>query len=480
MISSRALRIGILTALVLAASPALPPLQGAGPNWKAYRDKPDSWYCGPEGAKLLANILSHQSDQGSWPKNIDTTAALYTGDRRLLHGTFDNGATFGELRFLARAYHATQDEHVRDPFRNGLDHVLRAQYSTGGWPQSDPPGKGYQRHITFNDGAMVNVLEFLRDVAHSGEFSFVDDARRSAANKAFAAGIACILKCQILVNGERTIWCGQHDETSLEPRWGRSFEPPALTSAESAGILRLLMSQDNPDAAVKQAVHAGVRWFERSRILGIRQAQRDGDKIIVRDNNAPPLWARFSEFATNRPIFCGRDGVIRYDIARSNPNAATVTPGTAPGATTSPPATPAGKCAGTPSTRRVLEAREQPRCRRGRKHAASTDAVTKCLKIFRLSSGSRPRIALSPSNEFGFVRALRTPRNLIEISLRQRLCVDAILGSFHHISRSPRVPATIGDRSLAPVLTMKRTTPGLTVLTVFSTGIRPGQACESP
>ncbi len=41
--------------------------------------------------------------------------------------------------------------------------------------------------------------------------------------------------------------------------------------------------------------------------------------MIVPDKNAPPLWARFSEIATNRPIFCGRDGVIRYNIAQIEP-----------------------------------------------------------------------------------------------------------------------------------------------------------------
>jgi PelA/Pel-15E family pectate lyase len=35
----------------------------------------------------------------------------------------------------------------------------------------------------------------------------------------------------------------------------------------------------------------------------------------VKDPNAPPLWARFYEIGTNRPFFCGRDGVKKYDIA---------------------------------------------------------------------------------------------------------------------------------------------------------------------
>ncbi|HYT69764.1 MAG TPA: pectate lyase, partial [Gemmatimonadales bacterium] len=29
---------------------------------------------------------------------------------------------------------------------------------------------------------------------------------------------------------------------------------------------------------------------------------------------AGPLWARFYEIGTNRPIFSDRDGVIRYDL----------------------------------------------------------------------------------------------------------------------------------------------------------------------
>ncbi len=309
-----AISLGILS-VVLIGNAALPVLHATTPPWKTYREKPDEWYRGDEGIRVVANVLSYQSDQGSWPKNLDTTAGLYTGDRRLLQGTFDNGATVGELRFLARAYRATRDEHSLNAFRKGLDHILRARYPSGGWPQLYPPGKGYQRHITFNDGAMVNILELLGDVAHSGDFSFVDEARRAVAELAFVAGVQCILKCQITVNGELTIWCAQHDETTLEPRWGRSYEPPALTSAESAGILRLLMGQDNPGPEIKRAIHAGARWFERSRINGIRQTDRDGDKVIVPDKAAPPLWPRFSEIATNRPIFCGRDGIIKYDIA---------------------------------------------------------------------------------------------------------------------------------------------------------------------
>ena len=121
--SPRAIPLGFL-AVVLVGNVALPSLHGALARWKTYLAKPDEWYRGPEGTRVVANVLSYQSDQGSWPKNLDTTAGLYTGDRRLLQGTFDNEATIGELRFLARSYRATRNERFLEAFRRGLDHIL--------------------------------------------------------------------------------------------------------------------------------------------------------------------------------------------------------------------------------------------------------------------------------------------------------------------------------------------------------------------
>jgi pectate lyase len=283
--------------------------------WKTFATKPDTWYRGDEATRLAANVLSHQSTQGDWPKNLDTSASPYRGDRSLLRGTFDNGATVGEMRFLARAVIANDRPTDRDAFTRALDHVLSAQYPNGGWPQTSPPGKGYPRYITFNDNTMVNLLELLRDVARSDGFRFVDPARREAAGRAFTKGIACILKCQIRVDGRLTAWCAQHDETTLEPRGARKYERPSLSGGESAGILMLLMSLEAPTPDVVASVRAGVRWYEDSKLTGIRQTIVDGDKAIVLDPNAPPLWARFYEIGTNRPFFCGRDGVKRATLA---------------------------------------------------------------------------------------------------------------------------------------------------------------------
>jgi PelA/Pel-15E family pectate lyase len=39
------------------------------------------------------------------------------------------------------------------------------------------------------------------------------------------------------------------------------------------------------------------------------------DTMVVDDPTAPPLWARFYEIGTNRPLFADRDGVAKYSLA---------------------------------------------------------------------------------------------------------------------------------------------------------------------
>ena len=285
-------------------------------QWSKYAKKADDWFRGQEGTEVVENVLSHQSPAGNWPKNVDTAAARYTGDPQKLRGTFDNGATLGETRLLARAYKATSQARCKEAVIKAVDHILAAQYPTGGWPQFYPPGKQYHRHITFNDNAMVNVMNLVRDVAVGKEFDFLDRPRREKAQWAFDRGIACILKCQIVVNGKPTAWCAQHDEVTLQPRSGRAYEHPSISGAESAGVVRLLMSIEKPSPEVVRAVDAACRWYQDAKLTGIRQIVRDGDKAIVADPAAPPLWARFYEIGTNRPIFSGRDGVVKYDVAQ--------------------------------------------------------------------------------------------------------------------------------------------------------------------
>lgn len=309
--------VAALALLIILASAAQ---AASGPH--QYLKKPDDWFAGDEAKRIAANILSYQADLGGWPKNIDTTAAPYPGDRKDLKPTFDNDATTDELRFLARMFKATKDETYQKAVEKGVDYILKAQYPTGGWPQFAPPPKTYHRHITFNDNAMIRLLQFLRETYTSDVYAFLGAGRHKAARQAFDRGIECILKCQIKVGDKLTAWCAQHDEMDYSPRPGRSYELVSLSGAESVEIVRLLMSLDKPSAEVVRAVEGAVAWFEAAKIKGIRVAVEKDDKsptgrnrLAVKDPSAPPMWARFYDIKTNEPIFADRDGVAKHELA---------------------------------------------------------------------------------------------------------------------------------------------------------------------
>ncbi len=306
-------RLAIFTLACIVTSSAY-----AAPPWKQLMARPDAWFKSPEGETIVANVLANQAQNGAWPKNGDTTIAPKPGAKPE-SGTFDNGATVNEVRFLARVFAATKDARCKAAVDRALNQILAAQYPTGGWPQYYPPGKQYHRHITLNDNTMVNLMELLRDVSHAPQFDFINSSIKARSAAAFDRGIECLVKSQIRVNGELTVWCAQHDEVTLEPRPARSFELVSLSGAESAAVLLLLMSLENPSPEVKQAIRAGTAWFEKAKITGIRQEIREGDKVIVADASAPPLWARFYEIGTNRPIFSGRDSVLKYSINEIEP-----------------------------------------------------------------------------------------------------------------------------------------------------------------
>jgi PelA/Pel-15E family pectate lyase len=267
-------------------------------------------------------MLTFQTDRGDFPKNTDTISAPFKADRAALKGMFDNGATIPELRVLAKVFNATRDSKFEAAFLKGLDHILNAQYTNGGWPQASPPGKGYARHITFNDNTMVHLMTFVRDVSRKEEFSFVSPQRRKAASVAFERGVECILKCQVRIDDKLTAWCAQHDEIDFSPRPARSYELASLSGAESAGIVRLLMSIDKPSNEVIAAVDAAVAWFESVKLTGIRETRvkdtkspKGWDKRVVADPTAPPIWARFYDLKSMKPIFVDRDGIPKATLA---------------------------------------------------------------------------------------------------------------------------------------------------------------------
>jgi len=285
---------------------------------------------GSEELRIAELMLLYQRNNGGWPKNYDQRAELSDEERKKILAskgnddtTFDNGATHREMKHLARVFAANGDERFRRAFIRGLDFTLRAQYDNGGWPQFYPRARGYSAHITFNDGAMIGIMELLAAIARGEDtYRFVDEDRRRRCAEAIEKGLRCILKCQIQVDGRKTAWCAQHHLETLVPVKARSYELPSISGSESVGVVQYLMGIDKPGPEVIAAVQGAVAWFDEAKLLGIRvervhdpSAPGGRDKIVVKDPTAPPLWARFNEIGTNKPIFCSRDGIPRETLA---------------------------------------------------------------------------------------------------------------------------------------------------------------------
>jgi PelA/Pel-15E family pectate lyase len=288
-----------------------------------------------EYIKIADNIILFQKQNGGWAKNYDMKAILSDEQRsnlekskNILNTTFDNGATHSQISYLAEIYTRTNIEKYKEGFIKGIEFTLNAQYENGGWPQFFPDTSGYRKYITFNDNAMIGIMEiFHKIVNHHPDYTFVDDELFDRIVRAYNTGVACILKCQIIEDSILTAWCQQHDEINFIPREARNFEKPSICNGESVAITKFLMQIDNPSIEVINAIEASMKWYHDSEIHGIRQEWIEAeekkfiyhktkyDKIIIKDEDAPRIWARFYELGTHVPIFCGRDGVVRYSMS---------------------------------------------------------------------------------------------------------------------------------------------------------------------
>jgi PelA/Pel-15E family pectate lyase len=301
-------------------------------------NKPPDWYGGSNALRIADIIVSFQTPAGGWSKNIDMSLhprapgeafapdnrsrILGVADFDTPHdtnwnyvGTFDNDATMTQLRFLAKVITAVGPGHsasYRRAFLHGLGYITIAQYPNGGWPQVWPLEGGYHDMITYNDDAMVNLLGLLRDVARgTNEFAFLPLSVRMMASAGVTRGVDCLLATQIVSNGQRTVWCQQHDPLTLQPASGRNYEMPSEVSSESAEIILFLMTLTRPSPQIITAVHAAAAWFEKTKIPDMAfQRNDDGERRLIHQPGSGPIWARYYEIGTDRPIFGDRDKTI--------------------------------------------------------------------------------------------------------------------------------------------------------------------------
>ena len=320
--------------------PFVPPENPAARSIPLDRDA--SWYRGTEARHIADVIVSFQTPAGGWGKNLNMSkeprrpGEAFTSNNlsRFVTpgdfdaprepewnyvGTIDNDATTTQIRFLARTISALRpnaSNAYRSAFLRGMNYLFEAQFPNGGWPQVWPLEGGYHDAITYNDDAMINVMELMRLVAAgTGDYSFVPHKIRKRADASYARGIECVLATQIKVNGKQTVWPQQDDPLTLQPVSARNFEPPAQCSSESADLLLMLMNDlPHPSAEQKQAIRAAAEWFRTTAIYGQSWGRTPEGRGLVSSPGAGPIWARYYQIATDRPVFGDRDKSIHDNV----------------------------------------------------------------------------------------------------------------------------------------------------------------------
>jgi PelA/Pel-15E family pectate lyase len=364
-----------VAAELTAAGMAKPIIPGEGRGGISL-NQPDSWYGSAEAVHSADVIVSYQMPNGAWGKNLNmrdnvrTWGGSFVGNNLSQYlapgdydtprdpywnyfGTLDNNATTTQLRFLAKVVTALGPQRgapYRAAFLRGIDYLFAAQYPNGGWPQVWPLEGGYHDAITFNDDAVTQAIEVLQGIAlGQGMYAFTSaDLRRRAAPRV-ALGYACIVACQIQVDGRRTVWCQQHDALTLQPTSARNFEPVAQCGDESSNVAKFLMTVPSPSPEIVASVHAAAAWFRKVAIhdqvwsrgrggFGGGRPPRAGAGAgqnaaglaslaapatprpaptathLVPTPGAPLLWARYYEIGSDRPVFGDRDKTMHDKV----------------------------------------------------------------------------------------------------------------------------------------------------------------------
>ena len=79
-----------------------------------------------------------------------------------------------------------------------------------------PDFSGYRSQITYNDNAMVNVLNVLYDVVYKkNDLDVFDEVYQLKCVEPIVKGVQCILKTQLKQSNKLTAWCAQYNAQNI-------------------------------------------------------------------------------------------------------------------------------------------------------------------------------------------------------------------------------------------------------------------------
>ena len=294
----------------------------------AYQATEDGYYL--DGVREVAAALLHgQLESGGWRNAIDfdpsgTLVAHYRHGRgtsssrsNMNRSSLDDGQTQTAIRFLILADEACgfAEPAIHEGVEYGLKRLIAAQFRNGAFPQSWPTHlapeqfdkatlkasypkydwrtegrvKEYWDLYTLNDDLAVTLTEvWLAAYRVYGEEKYLETLKRLG---------------DFLVAAQmpepQPAWAQQYTY-AMHPAWARKFEPPAISSHESQGVVRALMDiyLATEDERYLAPIQPCLEYLHRS---------------LLPDGRL----ARYYELETNRPLYMQREGEV-YSLTYSD------------------------------------------------------------------------------------------------------------------------------------------------------------------
>lgn len=243
----------------------------------------------PWAREAARAVVRTQQCVGGWSAEaVPAGACLDTAMPSRQRPTLDEGMTAEAIGFLLdlRARSAADAGWIDASATRALDFLVMTQNAQGAWPYDFLRGKSYSPLATINDDLSTSHLRaLLRGYRVYGHERY---------RQALERGVGFLLRGQSRRGG----WAQQYDaQGGAAP--GRSFEPAALATIESAYVLHTLIEVDRwrPDPAVRDAIARGAWWLTHTALR-------------------PGFWARFHDYRDGRPLYQDRDGrfVARVDL----------------------------------------------------------------------------------------------------------------------------------------------------------------------
>ena len=94
------------------------------------------------------------------------------------------------------------------------------------------------------------------------------------------------------------------------------MEPATLSGAESARLLKFLLTITNPAPEVVACIESGLTWLENAKITGPGKTKLNGKTSYAPDATSTEVyWARFYDLTNSQPVFPDRDGIVYNTFA---------------------------------------------------------------------------------------------------------------------------------------------------------------------